>query len=268
VNWTVAADPATRSRLDVLRQQFPFPDARHPGVAALDSPSDSALRLVLEGDALCLRVLDEPDWDPICVDFLEGAMAHRQRGHVGAEYIVKAVKGRSSERLTVLDATAGLGRDCFMLALAGCQVVACERHPVVACLLADGLWRAATSPRTAETVARIEFLPGSAFDAIAARDVDVICLDPMFPEREKAALVKKEMRAFKRLVGADEDGSALLDLARRKARLRVVVKRPASAPPLGGAPSHSVGGKAGRFDVYACARQAAGLASGSGGSSS
>lgn len=268
MNWTVATDPSTRARLDVLRQQFPFTDTSSLAASPAGSQSDSPLLLVLEGDALCLRVLDEPDWDPIRVDFLEGAMAHRQRGHVGAEYIVKAVKGRSPERLTVLDATAGLGRDCFMLALAGCQVVACERHPVVAWLLADGLWRAAASPRTAETVARIEFLPGSAFAAIDAREVDVICLDPMFPEREKAALVKKEMRAFKRLVGADEDGRELLDIARRRARLRVVVKRPASAPPLGGVPSHSVGGKAGRFDVYACARQDAGLASGNGGSSS
>lgn len=269
MNWTVAADFATRARLELLCRHFPFPDGYHLAASPSVSHSESPLLLVLEEDALCLRVLDEPGWDPIRVDFLEGAMAHRQRGHVGAEYIVKAVKGRSTERLTVLDATAGLGRDCFMLALAGCQVVACERHPVVACLLADGLWRAAASPRTAETVARIEFLAGSAVDAIAARDADVICLDPMFPERDKAALVKKEMRAFKRLVGADEDGSELLDIARRKARLRVVVKRPASAPPLGGAaPSHSVGGKAGRFDVYTCARQAAGFASGNGGSSS
>ncbi len=264
MNWTVSLDSTTQSRLDALRRHFPFPDDWTLAAGPIGCP----LQLVLEEDILCLRVLDEPAWDPIRVDFLEGAMSHRQRGHVGAEYIVKAVKGRSTETLTVLDATAGLGRDCFMLAMAGCRVVACERHPVVACLLADGLWRAAASDRTAGTVSRIEFLPGSAFDALSVRNADVVCLDPMFPERDKTALVKKEMRAFKRLVGADEDGAELLALARQHARLRVVVKRPSSAAPLAGVPSHSLGGKAGRFDVYACAPQAAGLPSGSAGSSS
>ncbi|TMP13498.1 class I SAM-dependent methyltransferase, partial [Pseudoalteromonas ruthenica] len=42
----------------------------------------------------------------------------------------------------VLDATAGLGRDGFVLASLGCKVILHERHPVVAALLYDGLKRA------------------------------------------------------------------------------------------------------------------------------
>jgi 16S rRNA (guanine1516-N2)-methyltransferase len=263
VNWTVAGDPGTRARLQLLGRQFAFAGQTEP-----ERVNDCPLRVTLVGDVLSLCVLDEPAWEPISVDFLDGAMAHRQRGHVNAEHVVKAVRGRSTEILTVLDATAGLGRDCFLLALSGCRVIACERHPVVAWLLADGLWRAAGSDRTASVVSRIEFLPGSAFDAMSSRSFDVALLDPMFPEREKTALVKKEMRAFQRLVGADEDAKALLALARDRARLKVVVKRPASASPLAERPSHSINGKAGRFDVYACSHQAAALPSGNVGSSS
>ena len=42
---------------------------------------------------------------------------------------------------------------------------------------------------------------------------DVVYLDPMFPHREKSALVKKEMRVFQELVGADNDADDLLDFA-------------------------------------------------------
>lgn len=53
----------------------------------------------------------------------------------------------------------------------------------------------------------------------------MVYLDPMFPHRQKSALVKKEMRVFQTLVGADDDADALLAPARRLAKKRVVVKR-------------------------------------------
>ncbi len=84
------------------------------------------------------------------------------------------------------------------------------------------------------------------------RRPDVVYLDPMFPERQKSADVKKEMRAFHRLVGADADADDLLAPALAAARYRVVVKRPRKAPDLAGRPpSHRVEGKSSRFDVYA-----------------
>ena len=79
----------------------------------------------------------------------------------------------------------------------------------------------------------------------------VVYLDPMFPHREKSALVKKEMRALRPLVGDDDDASALLDAARRLASHRVVVKRPRHAEALGGvAPAHMLEGASSRFDIY------------------
>ncbi|PZD59465.1 16S rRNA (guanine(1516)-N(2))-methyltransferase, partial [Pantoea ananatis] len=80
---------------------------------------------------------------------------------------------------------------------------------------------------------------------------DVVYLDPMYPHRQKSAMVKKEMRVFQSLVGADEDADALLAPARRLAKKRIVVKRPDYAPPLAGVATQSaVVTKSHRFDIY------------------
>jgi 16S rRNA (guanine1516-N2)-methyltransferase len=66
--------------------------------------------------------------------------------------------------------------------------------------------------------------------------------------------VKKEMQLLHQLVGIDENGAALLDIARQKAKKRVVVKRPKGADFLGGMPTSSqVSSKNTRYDIYPCA---------------
>lgn len=195
---------------------------------------------------------------PVAVDFGSGAALRRAQG--GAELIVKAVRGRSRQPLHIVDATAGLGRDSFVLASRGFAVTALERNPIVAALLADGLARArGADAGTAEIAARIELRGVEAVAYLAALKEpvrpDIVYLDPMFPPSQKSALVKKEMRLFQQLLHGAEaagDAAALLEAARAAARLRVVVKRPAKAPPLAGsAPDYALPGKAVRFDVYA-----------------
>lgn len=73
----------------------------------------------------------------------------------------------------------------------------------------------------------------------------------MYPHREKSALVKKEMRVFQSLVGADLDADGLLAPAMALASKRVVVKRPDYAEDLDGVkPSMVIATKKNRFDVY------------------
>jgi 16S rRNA (guanine1516-N2)-methyltransferase len=80
---------------------------------------------------------------------------------------------------------------------------------------------------------------------------DVIYLDPMFPERKKSALVKKDMQILQRLLGKEEKDAALLETALNCARERVVVKRPINAPCLTGAkPATSILSKKTRYDIY------------------
>lgn len=165
--------------------------------------------------------------------------------------VVKAVWGRGKDPITVLDATAGLGRDGFLLASSGATVVSCERHAAIALLLADGHWRAQQSGELDDILARWTLQHTDALRLMADWQPDVIYLDPMFPEREKTALVKKEMRAFRELVGEDQDAQALFEAACQYARKRVVVKRPSTGESLGRKPSHVLEGKSNRFDVYA-----------------
>ncbi len=195
---------------------------------------------------------------PIEVDFCAGANAHRLQG--GAELLVQAVRGRSKQALSVLDATAGLGRDSWVMAGRGLCVFMLERDPVVAALLADGLARAAACGNAAleQVAARLSLIQIDAmsyFETIEpAAAPDVIYLDPMFPASQKSALVKKEMRLFQQLLHATDaidDAAALLASARACARQRVVVKRPRKAECLANAtPTYVLSGKAIRFDIY------------------
>jgi 16S rRNA (guanine1516-N2)-methyltransferase len=56
------------------------------------------------------------------------------------------------------------------------------------------------------------------------------------------------------VVGDDADALALLEVSRRTALERVVVKRPDDAPPLAPDPSMRIAGKLVRYDVYLARR--------------
>ena len=192
---------------------------------------------------------------PIRVDFLEGPVAHRGRfGGGSGQMIAKAVGIQPGIRPSVLDATAGLGRDAFVLAQLGCALTLIERQPLIVALLEDGLLRAQADPEIAQIVARMRLLEGDAIammQAWAGEPPQVIYLDPMFPHREKTAQVKKEMRLFRPLAGDDDDAPALLEAALALAANRVVVKRPRKAPAIAGnSPAYVLEGKSSRFDIY------------------
>lgn len=168
--------------------------------------------------------------------------------------LAKAV-GFKGKPLSVVDATAGLGRDAFLLACMGCTVTAIERSPVVAALLQDGLGRAAADPALARIIEqRLHLVPGDARRLLARLPAEerpeVVYLDPMFPSGRKSAAVKKEMRLCRLVAGDDPDADELFEVARTVARTRVVVKRPLRAPHLGGKPAIVYKGTTIRYDVY------------------
>ncbi|MEM9883836.1 MAG: class I SAM-dependent methyltransferase [Planctomycetota bacterium] len=158
--------------------------------------------------------------------------------------------------LRVLDATAGLGEDAWLLAAAGGRVTAVERHPVVHALLADGLRRAAE--RMPDVAARVTLLSPADAAAVLAEPpepFDAVLLDPMFPGADRRrTLERKPLRVLRMLCGDDADADALLPAALGVARWRVVVKRPKHAPPLAGRPPAAEhAGRGLRFDVYPAA---------------
>ncbi|MND61834.1 Ribosomal RNA small subunit methyltransferase J [compost metagenome] len=220
---------------------------------AREGEADFALQLGADGLQLLQLGPDSPG--PVRVDFIEGAAAHRRKfGGGSGQMIAKAVGVQPGIRPRVLDATAGLGRDAFVLATLGCEMTLIERQPLIAALLEDGLARAGRDPEVAAIAARMRLLQGNAIELMRSWQGDapqVIYLDPMFPHRDKSALVKKEMRVFRPLVGDDLDAPALLEAALALASHRVVVKRPRKAPIIEGAkPSYSLEGKSSRYDIY------------------
>ena len=229
--------------------------ARTCAELGLQHQPESILALVQTADRLELRKLDEPKLGAVAVDFVTGAMAHRRKfGGGRGEAVAKAVGVKKEYLPTVIDATAGLGRDAFVLAAVGCQVRLIERHPVVFALLQDGLQRAYQDPEIGEWLQqRMILLNVDSLTALSytTDNADVIYLDPMYPHKQKSALVKKEMRIFQYLVGADLDADQLLLPALQLATKRVVVKRPDYAPFLDEQKPHfSQTTKNHRFDVY------------------
>lgn len=213
------------------------------------------LALVCCDSGLELRKRDEPKLAGVRVDFTAGPLAHRRRfGGGRGEAIARAVGIKGDYLPDVVDATAGLGRDAFVLAALGCRVRMIERHPVVAALLEDGLDRACRDPEIGEWVAtRLSLVHGTSQQTLLSLNPrpDVVYLDPMYPHKQKSALVKKEMRLFQLLVGEDDDADKLLNPARMVAKKRIVVKRPSYAPPLmGELTSAAVITKSHRFDIY------------------
>ena len=221
-----------------------------PVIERINAPG-AVLRLTPAG--LCLARAGPGAPTPLRVDFGSAAMRHRRRGGQN-ELLGRAVGIGKREPLRLLDATAGLARDSFVLADLGCHVRLCERHPVICELLSDGLRRAKDSddPWLAGVAARLALLPGDAREQRVDTS-DVIYLDPMFPQRSKRAAVKADLSLLQDILQEQnqQDAEHLLTWALQQDVARVVVKRPLRAPALAGrSPSHVLRGKAVRFDVY------------------
>lgn len=194
---------------------------------------------------------------PVFTDFVNGPYGYRRSHSLGQKELVIRAAGplTHAKHRTLFDATAGLGRDGFLLAAHGWQVTMVERSAVTAALLADGLQRALVSPATHNIARRITCIHADSvtlLSHLAPPDFpDVLYLDPMFPERTKKALVKKAMRVLQLLLGPDMDADVLFHAACSRANRRVVVKRSKAAPCLAEkAPHMTVAGRSHRFDVY------------------
>lgn len=249
-----SADPATATALAAELALPLISEASAPGLTHL---------LVLTSVRLELRELGSNAAGPVYVDFAAGAAAHRRRFGGGRNQpLARAVGVKGSNVPTVIDATAGLGRDAFILAVLGCTVRLVEREPIIAALLRDGLQRAVRAPDIGPLVSeRLSLIVADGRTYLRelpeSQRPDVVFLDPMYPPRRKAALSGKAMRLLRRLAGDDDDAPELLVAALACVRRRVVVKRPRLAPPLAGPPpGFKIVAPNTRFDVYPVNRPA------------
>ena len=220
------------------------------GVPALpaDEVAINQLSLRIGEDGLALSC----DGMELMPDFAEMKPRLKQ-GALQRELLVKAARIKGADAPTAVDATAGLGEDSLLLAAVGFEVTLCESDPVIAALLRDAIVRAEDDPRLAAIVARMHVVEGDSRDVLRslAAAPDVVYLDPMFPGRSKTAAVKKKFQLIHHLERPcdPQEEELLLQAALAAHPRKVVIKRPVKGAYLAGIkPSHSIAGKAVRYD--------------------
>ena len=186
-----------------------------------------------------------------------GLLPRLKTSNLQREFLVKASRIKGIEHPILIDATAGLGEDSMILAAAGFEVYLFEYDHVIAALLRDALERAAEIPELKDAVARMHFTEGNSMELMAELDIepDVVLLDPMFPARQKSALVKRKFQLLQQLEKPCTDEKDLLEAALNMKPRRVVIKRPLKGPYLADTkPSYSINGKAIRYDCIVIPR--------------
>ncbi|WP_051309893.1 class I SAM-dependent methyltransferase [Desulfogranum japonicum] len=224
------------------------------GLLEVEDCSHHRLFMHLADNMLTLSYNDLPSQAElsIAVDFSHSRRDLKAKKQ-GQELLLRAIKTRGGQPLTILDATGGLGRDAFLIAQAGYNVTVLERDDIVSALLADGMKRGLQNTDTRETCQRMTLHHTEAVKYMLElhQQFEVIYLDPMFPDRGKTGKAKQELQVLQHLLPDHDDPCTLLPAAWNTLPKKIVVKRPVKGPQLCDlAPEYSLRGKTIRYDVY------------------
>jgi 16S rRNA (guanine1516-N2)-methyltransferase len=192
--------------------------------------------------------LVDAEFGKLHLDFINDQKNYARKAHRGKSELIAKALGLQKKGSLIVDATLGLAQDAWFLSQIGARVIGFERSPHVFLLLEDALRRA----RQAGSDAQLEIHFANSLNAIEsmAEKPMAVYLDPMFPEKKKTALPRKEMRIFKKWVGEDEDAGLLLKSSLQCGAERIVVKRPLKAEPLLPGVVHRFTGTTVRYDLY------------------
>ena len=186
--------------------------------------------------------------------FIEGPILHRLKyGKGRGQNLAKAVGMKFNKNRTVVDATAGLGYDAFILASLGANVTLIERSEIIYDLLGKALTEALNfGGEVSNIVKRMDLIFGDSKDILPKLEPEVVLIDTMYKERKKSALVKNNMRLVREIVGPDLDYLELVHVALNQARNRVVIKLPRYSDENNNYKpySHQILGKSIRYDVH------------------
>ena len=186
--------------------------------------------------------------------FIEGPILHRLKyGKGRGQNLAKAVGMKFNKNRTIVDATAGLGYDAFILASLGANVTLIERSKIMFNLLQEALTEAQNFGGEISTIIkRMDLIYGDSKDILPKLKPEVILIDTMYKERKKSALVKNSMRLVREIVGSDPDYLELIDVALNQASNRVVIKLPRYSEEKNNYKpySHQILGKSIRYDVH------------------
>ena len=186
--------------------------------------------------------------------FIEGPILHRLKYDKGrGQNLAKAVGMKFNKNRNIIDATAGLGYDSFILASLGAKVTLIERSQKIHELLQNGIDEGISFGGEIEKIInRMKLLFGDSKDILPKLTPEVIMIDTMYKDRKKTALVKNNMRLVREIVGPDSDYIELLKVALNCAKNRVVLKQPRYAEPIKEIRkcSHQILGKTIRYDIF------------------
>lgn len=180
----------------------------------------------------------------IAVDFHSKKLQYRSQSHINAELVNKAVLGKKKQPTSILDCTAGFGKDAYLMSLTDSAITACESNILMYSLLKDGLNRT--------TIKNIKLHNANALDEIDKNQCKVIYADPMYPHSKKTAKNNKDMHFLQSFVGHQEHmAEKLFEKALQSTAQKLVIKRPVKASyVLDKKPTSQITGKAVRFDIY------------------
>jgi len=201
---------------------------------------------------------------PLRIDFSAADIQRRAAQAGKSELLLKAIGARVG--LRVLDCTAGLGVDSFLMAAYGCDVTLIEQSTVLSLMLQQAIDRASENPGLSNIARRMQLHQIDAAQFLYTLEsiemsvgalenetsqYDVIYIDPMFPPRSKSAEVKGSMQVLQKFVGKTDNVEELLAKALSTNIRRVVIKRPLRGGDIDGyTPSFQQKAKSSRFDIY------------------
>jgi 16S rRNA (guanine1516-N2)-methyltransferase len=173
---------------------------------------------------------------------------HRSKGYsINSEPLAKSLLIKGNTENKIVDCTLGTGKDAILLLSFGATLDAFERNKLVFALALDAHRRCLVDDELGDFFKKhLKLHFGEAINSNCL--ADTAYFDPMYPEKKKKALPRKEMQIFKELVGADNDILDQLKTLREKFK-NVVVKRPVKSEILD-RPNASFSGKTTRYDRY------------------
>ncbi len=209
--------------------------------------------LFYEKGCLKLSNLQHPTWQALHWDFCTSAFIYRlKKANAKTELLLKALGKESIE--SVLDSTGGSGTDSVLMASIGLKVTTCERNPILHALLQDAITRGLEHTVLYPMLSSITLHHNDAQNLLNMPqnpNFTIIYYDPMFPTRAKSAKVRKPMQVLQMLIGQDTDLTTALTLYIKKARNRVIVKRPKNSPPVSEHElNYHLQSRSTRFDIY------------------
>ena len=134
---------------------------------------------------------------------------------------------------TVLDCTAGFGRDSYILAKYGFSVTMIEKNPITTLLLNNSIGKLLGGT---EVYNRLKLIHGDSYDYLKLCDkqYDYIYIDFMFNKLKNSPLSSKNDETLKLISDDKENRMKLLNLAKKKCKDKVIIKNYKYSPSITG----------------------------------